>query len=108
MLRNMTERKAFVQDYRSWGVYIEIPELTMRVFRKELPDGSIIYACEYKTSYYTHSVNPYGDDEWWPAQYQLVEKGERFKPTWDSITSIIEHMSSTRRKWPTRIYGSLK
>lgn len=92
MLRNMTERKAFVQDYRSWGVYIEIPELTMRVFRKELPDRSIIYACEYKMSYYTHSVNPYGDDEWWPAQYQLVEKGERFKPTWDSITSIIEHM----------------
>ncbi len=91
MLKNMNERKAFVMDYRSWGVYVLVPELHMRVFRKELPDGSAIYACEYKSAVWRGQAEE-PVEEWSNANFQLVLKGQPFRPGWDSISTIIEHL----------------
>lgn len=88
MLKNMAERKAFVNDYRNWGMYVEVPELSMRVYRKKLPDGTTIYATEIKepTSY------PAKEYDWGYPHYQLVQKGGYYKLSSDSMSTIIEHM----------------
>ena len=91
MLKNMNERKAFLKDYRSWGVYVEVSELGMRVFRKELPDQSAILACEFKTGWHPGVPNP-NDGEWWPAKFQLIRSGNSFRPAWDSESYLIEHI----------------
>lgn len=88
MLKNMEERKAYVNDYKTWGIFADVPKLSMRVYRKELPDGSSIYATEFmaRASY------PSKEYKWGSAHFQLVEKDGHYKPVWDSISTIIEHM----------------
>ena len=37
-LSNNTKRQEFLSDYESWGVWLDIPELGVGVFKAELPN----------------------------------------------------------------------
>lgn len=48
MLKNKTEREAFVKDYKSWGVWKQISELNLEFYRYEFANGATLIVTEYQ------------------------------------------------------------
>ena len=47
-LSNYTKRQEFLSDYESWGVWLDIPELNIQVYKAELPNGKVIFVTCHK------------------------------------------------------------
>lgn len=45
--KNDTERKAFLDSYRTWSQWLSVPELDFVVYRVSLTDGATVLAIEY-------------------------------------------------------------
>ena len=48
VMKNNDQRKAFLDNYRTWPVWFEVPEASEVYYRYDLPDGSSIVICAYK------------------------------------------------------------
>lgn len=48
ILRNNDQRKEWLENFRSWPVWFEVPEASEVYYRYDLPDGSSIVICEYR------------------------------------------------------------
>lgn len=49
VLSNNDKRKEFLKGYCDWPIWFEVPEKDEVYYRYNLPDGSSIVICEYKT-----------------------------------------------------------
>lgn len=47
VFKNDDERKDFLNEYKSWSLWLEIKPLKLTVYRVQLTDGSTILACRY-------------------------------------------------------------
>lgn len=47
-LSNGVKRREFLDDYESWGVWLDIPELNVQVYKAELPMNRVIYVIVMK------------------------------------------------------------
>ena len=77
-LRNKQEREAFLENYACWGVWKEIPELRVRFYKYDLPNGARIVAQTY-----VHppiSYIPGRNQEYTVAEYALLlPEGDDFR-----------------------------
>ena len=69
------KRRAFLQRYRDWGVWLTVPELEMRYYRYLLPDGAQIIVREYQSKNYRR-----GAGYSWKPSYQLIPPGGKYTP----------------------------
>lgn len=46
-LSNTEKRMNFLNDYQNWGVWLNIEQIGVKVYKAVLPDGSIIYVTEF-------------------------------------------------------------
>lgn len=46
-LKNKAEREKFLENYKSWGLWKEVPELELKFYRYEFPNGTVLIATEY-------------------------------------------------------------
>ena len=60
-LKNNDQRKAWLNDYRNWPVWFEVPEAAEAYYRYDLPDGSSLVICEYHYWAYWKEEFKYGD-----------------------------------------------
>jgi hypothetical protein len=59
---NDRKRKAFVEDYKSWGIWFSQPELDLTFYKYNLPDGSKLIVMEYKREpHYGEKENENGE-----------------------------------------------
>lgn len=61
ILKNNDQRKAWLNDYRNWPVWFEVPEAAEVYYRYDLPDGSSLVICEYHYWAYWKEEFRYGD-----------------------------------------------
>ena len=47
-LSNCTKRRDFIEGFESWGIWLDIPELNVQIFKAELPKGHQIYVTRFK------------------------------------------------------------
>lgn len=105
-LRNRNEREAFLEAYQQWGVWKELPELRVRFYKYDLPNGARIIAQTYvhpPISYYKHRT-----EEYIVAEYALiVPEGDDFhgaygqeytyyRPNGASKTVIIDYLTTKK------------
>lgn len=55
-LSNGVKHREFLDDYECWGVWLDIPELNVQVYKAELPMNRVIYVTRFK------NYNTYGGD----------------------------------------------
>ena len=55
-LKNKDERKKFIENYRSWGVWKELPELGVKLYRLNFTNGDCFIVTEYKSWYSPFAV----------------------------------------------------
>ena len=55
-LSNGVKRREFLDDYESWGVWLDIPELNVQIYKAKLPNNREIYVTRFR------NYNTYGGD----------------------------------------------
>lgn len=109
-LKNKTQREEFLNNYKAWELWKEIPELELKLFRKGLSNGTVIIATEHacmKFIAFTKTEAKYkkstsvkyhlllSDKDNYKVQYE--EYAYRvYNPTGDSKTAIINYLTATK------------
>ena len=105
ILKNTEERKAWLADYKSWGLWYRDENIDVNYYKFDFEDGSRLIACEYPLRECEWTTEP--RDE---VFYHLLlknkeryEKGkgtydEKFRHTTSSETYIIEFLKSLKRR----------
>jgi hypothetical protein len=69
--KNDSTRKAWLDAYSDWGVWLETPELGLTYYKYDLPDGIRIIVCEYESGVIGCLADMY-----------LTEPDDYFTPRW--------------------------
>ena len=109
-LKNKAERERLLEEYQSWELWKEIPELELKFYRKVLPNGTVIIAtehacmvfanwgkngCKYKKSKSVKYHLLLSDSDNYKVEY--VEHAYRvYNPTGDSKTAIVEYLTKVK------------
>ena len=90
---NNDKRREFIKGYKSWGVWLTVPELGQTYYRYDLPDGGRIMAMEYQRR------NPYpvGDE----GNLQTITiyylwDGEYFVPNATSEYALVDRLKTLK------------
>ena len=110
LLKNKKQREEFLNNYRNWELWKEIPELDLKFYRYTLPNGTVIIATEYacmKLADYRNGHSEYAKST--SVRYHLLlSKADNYKieysyiaykhynPSGDSISSIIQYLTDTK------------
>lgn len=109
-LKNQTERKEFLNNYKAWELFKEIPEIEVKLYRYVFPNGTVIIATEYASftydrfesgrSYYKkttavkyHLILSEGDDF---DNSTFFNEHKLYNPAGDNMTAIIKYLTIKR------------
>ncbi len=110
-LKNKTEREQFLANYKTWGIWKEIPELKLKFYRYELPNGTVIIATEYACMEFVDYTpqHHFKYKKSTAVRYHLIlDKKDKFdtgysdtsyklyNPSGDSKSSIIDYLTKTK------------
>ena len=108
-LKNQAQRKEFVENYKKWGLWFEVPELEMKYYRFILPDGTQIIVSKYKNRYYdylsktnkerylVHYHLVVSENIKWPnTSYTGGNEFKRFSPNGCGISTIVKYLTDTK------------
>lgn len=106
-LKNKVERERFLDDYKTWELWKEIPELELKFYRKNLSNGTMIVATEFSRFVFNH-FSPTGAkyNKSTDVKYHLLlSKSDNYKieysehsflvynPSGDSKSALIEYLT---------------
>ena len=98
VLRNNEQRKEWLNNYKEWPVWFEVPEAAEVYHIFNLPDGSSIVICEYhvwlewKESYTDENPDSIGTREY------LLKPGYRYLQNCRTNTSaLVEHLKNLQK-----------
>lgn len=98
VLRNNEQRKEWLNNYKEWSVWFEVPEAAEVYHIFNLPDGSSIVICEYrvwlewKESYTDENPDSIGTREY------LLKPGYRYLQNCRTNTSaLVEHLKNLQK-----------
>ncbi|MBE5040535.1 hypothetical protein [Ructibacterium gallinarum] len=86
-LSNMEKRQRFIEDYQSWGVWLDIPQLGVRVYKAVLPEGQSVIVTEFITKYGKIGI------------YRYVGSDGYYSPYSDSISVIAYSLKDLKVKY---------
>ena len=94
MFKNDMERKAFLDSYPTWPIWLTVPEIGMRLFRHDLPDGSYILVAEYLNSKKTTGWigKPWG----YPHYNLITQEDDAYYPSGVNAGIIINHLKNIK------------
>lgn len=93
--KNDTSRRTFIQNYKSWGVWLTVPELDLTFYRYQLPNGWYIIAMTHaQKTYYPHD----GEPEWHESTQFYLQKYDRFMPERTSDSAIAGELLALKQK----------
>jgi hypothetical protein len=98
---NDEKRRAFLKNYKSWGVWLTVPELDLVFYRHELPNGVKILAMEYQQK----DWNPYRSnkvDHFTEIRLYLWEY-EKFMPNQSNEHFIAEYLLNLKKEYQNEI-----
>lgn len=100
-LKNKVEREKFLENYREWELWKEIPELELKLYRYAfVSTGAVIIATEYpckKLLDFKHGHCVYGKGT--GVEYSLIlREGDNFKPQSYSDSEFLYYKPTGERK----------
>jgi len=95
LLANDQKRRAFVNDYKAWGLWLPQPELDLTYYKYDLPGGNRIIAMEYLRAPFP-SEKPAGDNTPIVCKSFYLQTGNYFSPTSVSDYTIAEHLKNLK------------
>lgn len=109
-LKNKVEIENFLNNYKSWELFKEIPEIEVKLYRYVFTNGTVIIATEHASFAYDHFEN--GRTFYKKAtavKYHLIlsetddfsngaffNEYKNYNPDGDSLTAIIKYLTVKR------------
>ncbi|MBE6729684.1 MAG: hypothetical protein E7568_05580 [Ruminococcaceae bacterium] len=106
-LKNKVQREEFLDNYKKFELFKEIPELELKFYRYVLPNGTQIIVTEYAYMRYENRKSNYVKD--YTVKYNLllsetdnynggylVNVYRHFNPSGNSKSNIIEYLMKTK------------
>lgn len=110
ILKNKAEREEFLNNYKSWELFKEIPEIEVKLYRYVLPNGTAIIATEHAIFTYDRfesGITIYKKIT--AVKYHLIlsetddfrggtffNEYKCYNPTGDSLIAIIKYLTVKR------------
>lgn len=91
---NAEKRRAFLEDYKAWGIWLTTPELDLTYYHYTLPDGTVIIAMEHNHRNYGGYQKGYTWDT--SVRYYIKKSGEPFTPDSSSISAAAELLKAAK------------
>lgn len=107
-LKNKAQRERFLENYKTWGLMLEIPELELKFYKYTFPNGTVIIATEHARMRFSPSAKSGSAKERAVKYHLILDKSDTYKvqfslfeykvynPTGDSKTSIVEYLTKTK------------
>ena len=90
-LSNNQKRLDFLNDYESWGSWLEIPEINVKVFKAELPNEEVNFVTEFnRDSVMTGEIKS--------AAYRCGKDYEDYRRYPENVSSIAERLKNLKIK----------
>lgn len=91
-LRNKEEREQWLKDFRNWGVWLDVPEVSKKFYRYNFKNGCAIIVevgIEYYDAYSTWRGNAHER-----ITYSIIDKEHKqFNSQGDSFTMVIQWLT---------------
>lgn len=99
VLRNNDQRAAFIDDYESWPLWIEIKETGERYYRYDLPDGTSFVIKTYHSMLYDWKSDVYGSykEGYGNNEQYILQPGEFFKDCRRNRSAMIEKLKGLQK-----------
>lgn len=96
-MKNNDQRKAFLETFHDWPVWFSVPEADETYYRYNLPDGSSIVICEYKT--YLEHLKRYGrnPEVRYTREYLLRPDYHYLDDCKISTTELVNHLKEMQK-----------
>lgn len=99
VLRNNDQRKEFLKGFHDWAVWFMVPEADETYYRYNLPDGSSIVICEYRT--WMEWKEKYTDENPDSLRTELYLLKPRYRYLNDcksNESAIVEHLKHVQKQ----------
>ena len=90
-LSNIVKRKEFVNSFADWGIWLDIPELNVQVFKAVLPNNAAIFITRFK------SYNSFGNKYSTVYRYSMNQDEYRSYP--ESESYIVEKLKDLKVRY---------
>lgn len=90
-LSNIEKRINFLNNYQSWGVWLNIDQIGVKIYKAVLPDGSVIYVTEF-------SLNETYGRQYVSAAFRYTEINENYQNYTDSESAVVERLKDMKVK----------
>ncbi len=88
-LSNTVKRQDFLNDYKSWGVWLDIEAIDVQIYKTILPDGTCILVTEYAS----HKL---GDLKVKPEAFRLGSNDCKYRAYADSLYYCADKLKSLK------------
>lgn len=97
-MKNNDQRKEFLESYKTWPVWFEVPEASETYYRFDLPDGSSIVICEYRQ--YIEWKTRYGEnpESTFRKEYLLKPGCKYLHDCVTNQSALIEHLKKVQKR----------
>lgn len=94
---NDQKRRAFVNNYKAWGVWFKQHELDLTYYKYDLPGGGRVIAMEHLRAPFP-SERPAGNSKGVVCKSYYLQTGDYFNPTAVSDYTIAAHLKELKMK----------
>lgn len=91
-LSNYTKRQEFLDSYESWGVWLDIPELSVQIFKAELPENKAIFVTRFRS--YSKYAGKYSS-----PVYRYGNTSDEYHAVCDSWPLIADRLKDLKKKF---------
>lgn len=102
MFKNNDQRKAFIDGYTTWPLWIETRETGERYYRHDLPDGTGIVVKVYHSMLFDHSIKAarwedHYTEGWGKEEYYLLREGKFFRDCETNRSALVDHLKELQK-----------
>ena len=97
ILKNNDQRKAFIESYETWPIWIDQKETEERYYRYNLDSKTYIVVKVYLHKGWMWGVQK-EKESWGYNEYYLVKQGAHFKDCQTNMTALIEFLKDFQKK----------
>lgn len=95
-LKNKSERENFLSEYKSWGVWLSVPELELTCYKYKFANGDELVVSE---SYYWTDPHYYHKNKHLKVRYHLLNKERQFFDlSGIAKTYVLEYMTNKSKE----------
>lgn len=95
-LKNKSERENFLSEYKSWGVWLSVPELELTCYKYKFANGDELVVSE---SYYWTDPHYYHKNKHLQVRYHLLNKERQFFDlSGIAKTYVLEYMTNKAKE----------